>query len=305
MSSAGRVLVVGDIMTDVIVKPEGPLVRGTDRAATIRTLPGGSGANQAAWLAHFGVATVLAAKVGQADVAACEASLRALGIEPRLRGDASVGTGVLVTLVDTDGERSFLTDRGANATLDRDDLPDALLDGVTLLHVSGYALFAERPRRAVLALVHAATARGLATTIDPGSAAFLEAVGPAAFLGWTRGAAIAFPNEDEAAVLTGTRDEAEQRRVLAAHYGLVAIKRGGRGAEIVGTGGRCLGTLPAPAVAVLDTTGAGDAFLAAFLAGQIAGLSLDLCLRRGVAAGSLATTMLGGRPAGVARDVGC
>lgn len=41
MSEAGRVLVVGDVMTDVIVRPEGPLVRGSDRRAKIQRRPGG------------------------------------------------------------------------------------------------------------------------------------------------------------------------------------------------------------------------------------------------------------------------
>ena len=52
--SGGRVLVVGDVMTDIVVLPEGPIVRGSDRRAAIRSRPGGSGANQAVWLAHFG-----------------------------------------------------------------------------------------------------------------------------------------------------------------------------------------------------------------------------------------------------------
>ena len=51
----GRVLVVGDVMTDIICKPEGPLVVGSDRRALIRMRPGGSGANQAVWMAAFGL----------------------------------------------------------------------------------------------------------------------------------------------------------------------------------------------------------------------------------------------------------
>ena len=57
-------------MTDVIVRPEGPLARGSDRRAKIRFKPGGSAANQAAWLASFGVAVDLVARVGLADVEA-------------------------------------------------------------------------------------------------------------------------------------------------------------------------------------------------------------------------------------------
>ena len=62
-----RVLVVGDVMTDVICAPDGPIEIGSDRRATIRSRPGGSGANQAVWLAAFGVAARLASRIGSAD----------------------------------------------------------------------------------------------------------------------------------------------------------------------------------------------------------------------------------------------
>ena len=60
----GKVLVVGDVMTDIIVKPEGPLNRGSDRRAAIRSRPGGSGANQAVWLGAMGADVRFVARVG-------------------------------------------------------------------------------------------------------------------------------------------------------------------------------------------------------------------------------------------------
>ncbi len=48
MTKPPRILVIGDVMTDVIVRPEGPVVRGSDRRASIIVQPGGSAANQAA-----------------------------------------------------------------------------------------------------------------------------------------------------------------------------------------------------------------------------------------------------------------
>ena len=53
---------------------------------------------------------------------------------------------------------------------------------------------------------------------------------------------------------------------------------------------------PAPAVEAIDTTGAGDAFAAAFVAARLAGEDVEACLVRAVAAGAAATTRLGGRP---------
>ena len=103
-----------------------------------------------------------------------------------------------------------------------------------------------------------------------------------------------FPNSDEAAVLTGTDDAEAQGERLARLYPLVVIKRGAAGAR--------LGVEPAvapraPAIEVVDTTGAGDAFVAAFLAARLNGEAIEACLRRAVAAGAAATEFLGGRPA--------
>jgi pfkB family carbohydrate kinase len=65
---APRLLLIGDVMTDVIVRPEGALAKGTDRRARICFEPGGSAANQAAWLASFGVNVDFVARVGLAEV---------------------------------------------------------------------------------------------------------------------------------------------------------------------------------------------------------------------------------------------
>ena len=65
--SGGRILVVGDVMTDIIVVPEGPLVRGSDRRARIRSKPGGSGANRRVWLGSMGTPVTFVARVGAAE----------------------------------------------------------------------------------------------------------------------------------------------------------------------------------------------------------------------------------------------
>lgn len=291
----GHVVVVGDLMTDILVRPVGLPAPGSDQPATIRMRPGGAGANQAAWLAHLGVPVTLAARVGAADCARCAAWLDGLGVRPALAADARRPTGLLVSLIDGNGERSFLTDRGANAALGRRDLPAALLDGAALLHVSGYALFEPGPRAAVRVLMAQAGRRGIPVSIDAASTAPLRAVGAAQFRAWTEGAAVLFANAAEAAVLAESDDATTQLARLAACYGLAVVKRGAAGAALARRDGLRLARA-ARTVTVRDTTGAGDAFLAGFLAAWLADAPPGRCLARGVALGARAVARLGGQP---------
>lgn len=289
------VLVIGDVMVDTLVTPDGPLVKGADRRATIRVLPGGSGANQAAWLAAEGVSTIFAGRVGAEDHAKQHELLAKCGVRPVLARDESLPTGSIVTLISPDGERSFFTDRGANENLCRVDLPDSLLDGIDLVHVSGYALFGAGPRAAVLDLVAEAEQRGISWTVDAASHSFLEEAGAEAFLRWTAGARICFANAREAAVLAGTADRSAQAAALARRYDLAVIKCDGDGALGASADGG-FWSADAPSVHAIDSSGAGDAFLAGFLGSYLRGREVATCLKAGVCAGSRAAMMLGGRP---------
>ena len=235
MPGSPRLLVIGDVMTDIVVRPEGPLARGSDRRATIRFEPGGSAANQAAWLAAFGVAVDFVARVGAADVAAESARLIEAGVTPHLAADPDRPTGRLIALIDPSGERSFFTDRGANETLLGADIPDALIAGAAQIHLSGYSFFAPCPRAAVRESMRRAGAdprqrrsRVLGRIPARGRARGLSQ--------WTRGASLLLPNADEAEVLAGSADPDVQCARLAALYPLVVIKR--RAGRLPRGGGR-------------------------------------------------------------------
>ena len=232
---ASRALVIGDVMTDVIVRPEGPIARGSDRRASITVQPGGSAANQAAWLASYGAGVDFVARVGAADVERETARFRAMGVTPHLVGDPVHETGRLIALIDPDGERSFLTDRGANEALEAHDISDALIANASHISLSGYSFFTPSTRAAVLDVMRRAGDKPI--SVDPASAEFLREVGADNFLAWTRGATILFPNEEEAAVLANSTDPETQGERLAKHYPIVVIKRGAAGAEAL-EGGR-------------------------------------------------------------------
>ncbi len=289
---AARALVIGDIMTDVIVRPEGPIARGSDRRASITLQPGGSAANQAAWLASFGAGVDFVARVGAADVESETARFTTMGVTPHLVGDPDRETGRLIALIDPDGERSFLTDRGANEKLEARDIPDALIAPASHISLSGYSFFAPSPRAAVLDVMRRAGDKPI--SVDPASAEFLREVGADNFLAWTKGATILFPNEEEAAVLAGSSDPETQCTRLAKHYPLVVIKRGAAGAEAIE--GERRWRIKAAGTGPVDTTGAGDAFVAGFLAARLYGADIQSALERAAAAGAIASTIIGGQP---------
>ncbi len=293
--AADLVLVVGDVITDVVVHPHGPIAWGSDTAADIRPMPGGSGPNQAAWLATFGISTRFVGRAAASDIGTCEGELHDFGVEPIIAGDAESPTGMLVTIISPDGERSFLTDRGANRNLAPADLPRHLLDRVALLHISGYALFDPGPRAAVLAFAATARSMGAHVTVDPASGGFLREVGPGNFLAWTAGMHMCFPNAEEAALLTGSESLERQMAVLTRQYDIAVIKRGAEGAAAGEADGKRWHAA-AKSVTVADTIGCGDAFYAGFIAAYLRGLPLLNCLEDGVAAGARSATLVGGRP---------
>jgi sugar/nucleoside kinase (ribokinase family) len=295
MSDTPRVIVIGDVMTDVIVVPEGPLVRGSDRRAEIQTRPGGSGANQAVWFGSMETRVSFVARVGARDKPHLEAYFKGFHVDPVLVADAERASGMLVTIIDPDGERSFLTDRGANQALSHSDMPVWLLDDTGLLVVSGYSLFADTPRAAVKWMADEARQRDIPVVVDAASVGFIAEVGAENFLAWTAGFSTLFANADEAVALSGTTVLDEQAARLTQHYGRVVIKLGADGAIVADATGTTA-RLRAPNVDVVDTTGAGDAFAAGFLSAELRGEGLDRALAAGIAAGSAAVTRIGGQP---------
>jgi sugar/nucleoside kinase (ribokinase family) len=267
-------VVCGDVINDLLVKPLDGVEPwpDSDTPATILARPGGAAANQAAWLAHLGADVVFAGRVGARDAAYHRRELARAGVRAHLAADREAETGSIVIMVAPDGERTMFTDRGANLRLRRSDVPAGLLDGAAALHLTGYT-FCEPPLLEVaLWLLGEARARELAVTIDPGSAAFLARMEPTAFLRWTEGAAVCFPNRDEAAVLTGEpprSDPVSMAARLTRHYGVVVVKLGGAGC-VLATSGEAPVLIAAHPAQATDTTGAGDAFCGAFLSKWLA-----------------------------------
>jgi ribokinase len=275
------VLVLGDLMVDVVARMSAPLAVGSDTPAQVTSRPGGSGANVAAWLAVAGAPVTLVARAG--DDAAGRSAVDLLGghgVTSAVAFDGDLATGTCVVLVAPDGERSMLPDAGANAALGVADLPAGAFAAGAHLHVAGYALLREgSPRDAAREALRRARAAGMTTSLDPSSSAPLAAFGAERFLALAGRVDVLLPNREEARALTGEADPAAAARALAAHAGEVVVTLGADGA-LWTEGEQVLSAAAAPA-SPADTTGAGDAFAAGFLAAWLAAAGPEAALEAG------------------------
>ncbi|MGN6694510.1 MAG: carbohydrate kinase family protein [Aquihabitans sp.] len=283
-----HVLVVGDLMVDVVVAHKDPIAIGSDTPARVRLAGGGSAANTACWLASLGeVPQLMAARGDDSFGAIAAAELEAAGVAfvgPVLEDEP---TGTCVVLVDAAGERSMLPDRGAN-----DRLPVSAIVGVLdpmpdWVHLSGYAILHEGSRNAGRAALSAGIAGGSVVSVEAASTAPIKAVGADAFLAWIDGASLVFANDEEVEALGGVR-------AVLDHVGAVVVKHGAAGATWT-DGAQTLRAEGFP-VDALDTTGAGDAFAAGWIAAIRLGADPESALADAVRAGATAVTHPGARP---------
>ncbi len=284
------VVVVCEINVDIVVTGlAGPPDFGAERLVDDLTLTAGSsGVLTASALAALGLRVGVCGLVGDDTFGRYMlAHLDRYGID---RGgvvvdeDERTGAGVLLS---TPRDRAILTFAGAMA---RFALPRLRWDVVARarhLHLSSYFLQAAL-RPDVPALLRKARALGLTTSADTGhDPADTWEVG-----GLLDGLDVFLPNEVEACAIGGSADPRAALDKLAARVPLVAVKRGAAGA--MARRGDELCEAPGFSVAAVDTTGAGDAFDAGFLAALLDGATLAECLRRGNACGALTAAHIGG-----------
>jgi sugar/nucleoside kinase (ribokinase family) len=287
------IVVVGDAGLDVVARHVGPIPHGGDVRANVTIEPGGAGANTAAWLAECGARPVLVARVG-ADSAGRQvhAELTAAGVRCAFAVDPEAATCCVVCLVDPDGQRSMLADRGANALFSPADLDPGLLVDATHLHLSGYVLLDASSRPAALAALTAAREAGLTTSVDPQASVLLD-LDPEGFLNDVRGIDFLMPNAEELIALTGSAEPAAAKALLDV-VGAVVLTSGADGASWVDQDE--IVSVPAELVECVDSTGAGDAFDAGFLAAWQRGVSKRDALLGGIRASARAVASVGPQP---------
>jgi ribokinase len=294
---------LGDLMVDVVARLFGPLEEGSDSPGVISYVGGGSAANTAAWLTRVGVDSVFIGAIGDDPAGQVQLeSLHALGVDVRFRVDRLRPTGTCLVLVAPTGERTMVPDPGANVSLLEHDVPTDEFRTGDHLHVSGYALLRDSRDAAVHAM-KAARSTGMTVSVGASSSAPLTLVGAEVFLGLLPPDALLFANQSEAAVLSGAPGSSGSSRssgVLAralAGSGRQAVVTAGSGEAAWSDGSEVAGLAAEPLdLPELDTTGAGDAFAAGFLAARARGAVPAVCLRDGHALAAAACRTSGGRP---------
>ena len=292
--SQPSVVVVGSVNADLVVSVEQlPRAGETVTGGTFARHGGGKGANQAVAAARAGASVAMVGAVGADDLG--DEALRELAAEgidvaavARLDG---VATGVAAIVVDERGENQIAVASGANARLDQAMVEQAL---ARLLEPDGAGVVLlghEVPEAAVVAGIRAARAAGWTAVLNPA---------PARALPDDIAGVILTPNADEARALAGEQEIEAAARALAARTGApVLVTIGAEGALLVGDE---IERLPAPAVDVVDTTGAGDAVNGALAAELAAGRPLGEAARFAMAAAALSTRAAGARAGMPRRD---
>ena len=283
MSLPRGILVVGDVIDDTVVIPTGPIRADTDTPSTIRRVAGGSAANTAAWLAALGADVAFVGAVNSADVERHTALLP--GVEVHLQA-TDAATGAIIVLVQG-AVRSMLTDRGANAELDFDAIPDVLIR--EHVHLTGHSMAAS-DGTAFARFLRRAKAAGATVSVSPGSVAYIDALGSERFAAVIAGADVVFASLVEGAALAGAAGPAEIAARVDAPTLVLTL-----GADGVIVDGVHIPAVTAPEV--VDPTGAGDAFCAGFLAHWTQDRDAVAAARGGTEVAARAVGVVGGRPA--------
>lgn len=294
LANLRRIVVFGDVVDDVVVVPDGAIREDTDTPSSIRNRAGGSAANAAAWMGSLGAAVDFIGLVAAEDVVRHSALLADSGVTPHLSGHDELPTGAIIVIVSGE-RRTMLTEKGANAKLTPDAVPNRLLAGAAVLHFTGYSVFSQADQAALRGLLQRASALGVRVSVDPASAGFISDFGVERFLDTIDGAHLFFPNLEEGRVLTGLSDPIGIAERLGERFEVVALTLDTAGVVVVERGMPTTIVAAVP-VAVVDPTGAGDAFAAGFLAAWVSGAGTMAAAAAGARAGSLAVSTIGGRP---------
>lgn len=259
----------------------------------------GAESNTAIGLARLGHAAGWISRVGDDEFGACvEAAVRGAGVDvSNVIRDAHAPTAVFFKERRRPGHTRVHYYRSGSAAsrLSPEDLDPDYIRRARYLHLTGITpALSTSCRNMVRAALRMAREAGVAVSIDPNVRFKLWSAeeARAVLLDFIAEAQLVLTSEEEAQLLTGERDaEQSARALLRRGPSQVVVKQGRKGAFAISEEEHV--HTPALRMEAVETIGAGDAFNAGFLSGQLRGRDLAGSLRLGAVAGALATAVPG------------
>jgi len=292
----GRVAVLGVFVADLAFRADRmPVMGETLMGRSFAMNPGGKGSNQAVAAARMGADVAMITRLGQDDFAQMAFDLwTEAGIKPHVTQDPDSYTGAAHIFIHAEsGDNAIIIAPGAGAEIAADDLE---LNRTAIEGAQVFMTQLEQPQEAALRGLQIARAAGVVTILNPAPAADLppEMLALCDYI---------TPNETEAEALCGVKIEtAEDAQVACAALKKLGVARpiitmGAQGAYLDG-----VGLVPAVAAgAVVETTGAGDAFNGGFAAGLASGMSPEEAVRMACVVAGISVTRAGAAPSMPAR----
>jgi ribokinase len=296
------ILVIGSLNADLVVRaPRFPEPGETISGGDLLTIPGGKGANQAVAAARQGANVAMVGRVGKDNFAPfLIENLNANHVDASHVSQDNLASGTAIIIVDSNGQNSIVISPGANGKVDMQDVDSAPDAKILLLQF-------EIPLDTVLHAAKRYKAKGATVILNPAPASQIPN-------GLLANVDILVLNESELTLLTGmpVRDaksaERAAQEILKLGVKTVIVTLGSKGALVVTSAQ--VSHVDTFKVDVVDSTAAGDAFIAGFaakllesnlesassLAKQEQALALQNAVRYGCACGALATTKFGAQP---------
>jgi len=298
---APQIAGLGNPLVDVLasIGPDGPARHGltvgemhlvdadTARALYAEIGPGvqqsgGSVANTIAHVGDLGLKGTFLGKVADDELGRVfRGDMAALGIQVPVPDQTDgTATGHCVVMVTPDGERTMSTYLGACECLVPGDMPDALPHETAVLLIEGYHFDTPKGAENVAHAVELARGVGARVALTPSDPACVDRQ-RANMIGLIEGACdILIGNEVELAALSGAEDPMSALKWAMEHVKTIALTRSENGA-LVTDGGPVVEVKAEPVPKVVDSTGAGAAFAAGFLAGLAQGREVAEAARMG------------------------
>lgn len=290
------VLVIGDINLDIIVNLREELNFDTDSDSEINFRGGGSAANFAFWLDYLNTPVRFISKTGDDFISKfLKKNIKKTNID-YINLKSSKESGRIIVLLNKEGARTMITDRKANTDFKTEDIKAKYFEGISHLHIGAYSFFGgENMVDTALKVIKEAKKRKISISFDPSSYSMIKSYGVKKILKQTEDIDFCFPNLEEAKALTNKTKPEKMVKKLLDNYKSVVLKYGKKGCY-VGSSDNIEFIKQKEKIDNGDTTGAGDAFTAAYISSYLKNNTLNKAAVYANQVAAKCVKITGGRP---------